>query len=60
MTDNDNNRQSENLINDLPSQEEIGDKPYYDDESAPTAQFPVNNNQDQIEKPNGDIQIQYE
>ena len=60
MTDNDNNRQSENLINDLPSQEEIGDKPYYDDESAPTVQFPINNNQDQIEKPNGDIQIQYE
>ena len=46
----------ENPINDLPSQEEIGEKPYYDDESAPTAQLLFNNNQNQNEKPNDDIQ----
>ena len=63
MTDNNYITQLENPINELPSREEIGGKPY-DDESAPTPLFPVNNNQNQFEKPddkaNDDIQIKYE
>ena len=37
LADNNYNPQLDNPINDLPSQEEIGEKPYYDNESAPTA-----------------------
>ena len=63
MTDNNYITQLENPINELPSREEIVGKPY-DDESAPTPLFPVNNNQNQFEKPddkaNDDIQIKYE
>ena len=48
-----------NPINELPSQEEIGGKPF-DDQSAPAPLFPVNNSQNQFEKSNDDIQIQNE
>ena len=59
MSDNIYYTQLGNQIKELPSQEEIGEKPY-DDESAPTPLFPVNDNQNQLEKPDDDIQIQYE
>ena len=58
MADNNYNPQLDSPINDLPSQEEIGEKPYYDNDSAPTALNPVDNTQTQLEKPNDDIQIQ--
>ena len=59
MTDNDYNPQIDNPINDLPSQEEIGEKPYYDNDSAPTALYPANVTPTQVEKSNDDNQIQY-
>jgi hypothetical protein len=52
MADN-NDPQLAKPINDdeMPSQEEIIEKPYYDNASAPTIQNPTDNNQPQIQNP---------
>ena len=49
MTDNNNTPQYSKPINDIPSQGEIGEKPYYDNGSAPVVQNLIDNNQPQYQ-----------
>ena len=49
MTDNNNTPQYSKPINDLPSQKEIGEKPYYDNGSVPVVQNLIDNNQPQYQ-----------
>ena len=49
MTDNNNTPQYSKPSNDLPYQEEIGEKPYYDNGSAPVVQNLIDNNQPQYQ-----------
>ena len=49
MTDNNNTPQYSKPINDIQSQEEISEKPYYDNGSAPVVQNLIDNNQPQYQ-----------
>ena len=51
MIDNNNTPRYSKPINDLPSQKEIGEKPYYDNGSAPVVQNLIDNNQPQYQNP---------
>ena len=49
MEENKNDYQLEEPVNDLPSHEEIGEKPFYDDDSAPVALNVIDNNNQQYQ-----------